>query len=633
MDMTTGSWPTRLWQRTTLMQRLAFLALVPTLVTAALLVTLLTQRQLTSLRQMAHDNADAIATQAASLCLLPMRTTQLRELERIADSIGTLPHVTQVQIRTAAGQILASHHASDPGHGPRETLTVVRNVVDLDLPGHPVLGSVLVDVSLRQAIDAQHASLRYALIALLLSLFVAGVIGWQAARWISAPLRHLAGAVRQLGKGDRRVAVALTDRTEIGELQQGFNHAAATLYDAQRDMEHQIDQATQELARKNAALEAISVARARFLAAASHDLRQPLYALTLFSSSLAVGEHDPQRLDRIAHIQECVQSLDHLFSELLDLSRLETGAVQVEISDFPLDRVFVEVSRNFDMVAEQRGLKLVVHPTRLWVRGDRTVLTRILNNLLSNALRFTHRGGALLGARRAGDKQLRIEVWDTGSGIAPQNLPNVFDEFYRIDDYPDAGPDHVARSGLGLGLVTAQRLAELLDARIQVKSRLGRGSVFHFLLPATAAQPELPDDDEVPADLAGTRVLVLDNDPATLSGIRFLLRNWGCEVEVAEDRLQAMEAVENWPGPPDIVISDLNLRMGERGLDVLAALDLHYQRDGGAPFARLLVTGETRIDRLRDIIVAKIPLLYKPISPQQLRNAMMSALTAARDSG
>lgn len=633
MDTTTGSWSTRLWQRTTLMQRLAFVALVPTLVTAALLVTLLTQRQLANLRQMAHDNADAIATQAASLCVLPLRTTQLRELERIADSIGTLPHVTQVQIRTAAGQILASHHSPDPGHDPRETLTVVRNVVDLDQPGHPVLGAVLVDVSLRQAIAAQQASLRHALIALLLSLFVAGVIGWQAARWISAPLRHLAGAVRQLGKGDRRVAVALTDCTEIGELQQGFNHAAATLYDAQRGMEQQIDQATQELARKNAALEAISVARARFLAAASHDLRQPLYALTLFSSSLAVGEHDPQRLDRIAHIQECVQSLDHLFSELLDLSRLETGAVQVEISDFPLDRVFAEVSRNFDMVAEQRGLKLAIHPTRLWVRGDRTVLTRILNNLLSNALRFTHRGGALLGARRAGDKQLRIEVWDTGSGIAPQNLPNVFDEFYRIDDYPDAGPDHVSRSGLGLGLVTAQRLAELLDTRIQVKSRLGRGSVFHLLLPAAAAQPELPGDDDVPADLAGTRVLVLDNDPATLSGIRFLLRNWGCEVEVAEDRRQALEAVENWPGPPDIVISDLNLRMGERGLDILAALDQHYQRDGGAPFARLLVTGETRIDHLRDIIVAKIPLLYKPISPQQLRNAMMSALTAARDSG
>ena len=632
MDMATSSWPARLWQRTTLTQRLAFVALVPALVTAALLVTMLTQRQLVNLRQVERGNAEAIATQAASISLQPLRTAQLRELVRVADSVGDLPHVTRVQIRTTAGQILADHREPDASHDPQETLTVVRDVVDRDQPGEVVLGSVLVDMSLHDAIAAQHASLRYALIAVSLSLLVAGMIGWQAARRISAPLRHLAGAVRQLGQGDRRVAVAVTDHTEIGELQQGFNHAAAALYDVQRGMEQQIERATQELARKNAALEAASQARSRFLAAASHDLRQPLYALTLFSSALAVDEHDPQRLDRIAHIQECVQSLDHLFGELLDLSRLETGAVQVEISEFPLNQVFVEVGRNFDIVAEQRGLQLAVHPTRLWVRSDRTMLTRILNNLVSNALRFTRHGGALVGARRAGDGRVRIEVWDTGRGIAPEHLPSVFDEFYRIDDHPDAGLDDGSHSGLGLGLATVQRLAKLLDTKALVKSRLGRGSVFHFLLPVATARTDLPGhDDDGSADLAGRRVLVVDDDPAILSGIRFLLLSWGCEVEVAEDRLQALEAVENWPGPPDIVICDLHLRGGERGLDVFAALDRHYQRDGGAPFARLLVTGETRIDRLRDIIAARIPLLYKPASPQQLRSAMTSAWTVNRN--
>ena len=632
MDMATSSWPARLWQRTTLTQRLAFVALVPALVTAALLVTLLTQRQLTNLRQVAHGNAEAIATQAASISLQPLRTAQLRELARVADSVGDLPHVTRVQIRTTAGQILADHRELDTSRDPQETLTVVRDVVDHDQPGEVVLGSVRVDVSLHDAIAAQRASLRYALIALSLSLLVAGMIGWQAARRISAPLRHLAGAVRQLGRGDRTVAVAVTDHTEIGELQQGFNHAAAALRDVQRGMEQQIERATQELARKNAALEAASQARSRFLAAASHDLRQPLYALTLFSSALAVDEHDPQRLDRIAHIQECVQSLDHLFGELLDLSRLETGAVQVEISEFPLSQVLAEVSRNFDIVAEQRGLQLAIHPTRLWVRSDRTMLTRILNNLVSNALRFTRHGGALVGTRRAGNGRVRIEVWDTGSGIAPEHLPCVFDEFYRIDDHPDAGLDDGTHSGLGLGLPTVQRLAELLDTEVMVKSRLGRGSVFHFQLPIADTRPELPvPDGDVPVDLAGKRVLVVDEDPAILSGIRFLLLSWGCEVEVAEDQLQALEAVENWPGPPDIVICDLHLRGGERGLDVFAALDRHYQRDGGAPFARLLVTGETRIDRLREIIAARIPLLYKPASPQQLRSAMTSAWTVNRN--
>ena len=632
MDMATNSWPARLWQRTSLMQRLAFVALVPALITATLLVTFLTQRQLFNLRQMARSNAEAIATQAASISLQPLRTMQLRELVRIADSIGDLPHVTRVQIRTIDGQILADHHEPDDSRDPQETLTVVRDVFDRDQSGETALGSVLVDVSLHDAIAAQHASLRYALAVLLLSLLVAGVIGWQAAGWISAPLRHLAGAVRQLGQGYRQVAVAVTDHTEIGELQQGFNHAAAALYDVQRGMEQQIEQATQELAHKNSALEAASLARSRFLAAASHDLRQPLYALTLFSSALAVDEHDPQRLDRIAHIQECVQSLDHLFSELLDLSRLETGAVQVEISEFPLDHVLAEVSRNFDMVAEQRGLQLAIHPTRLWVRSDRTMLTRILNNLVSNALRFTRHGGALIGTRRAGDGRIRIEVWDTGSGIAPEHLASVFDEFYRIDDHPDTGLQDGSHSGLGLGLATVQRLAKLLDTEVRVKSRLGRGSVFHFQLPLAAARSEPPvPDDDVFADLAGRRVLVVDDDPAILSGIRFLLRSWGCDVEVAEDRLQALEAIENWPGPPDIVISDLHLRGGERGLDVFTALDQHYLRDGNTPFARLLVTGETRIERLREIIAAKIPLLYKPVSPQQLRSAMMSVWAITRD--
>lgn len=633
MDMATNSWPMRLWQRTSLTQRLAFVALVPTLITAALLVTLLTRHQLITLHRMAESTADAIATQTASVCVQPLRNMELRQLLGIAHSIGGLPHVTRVQIRTADGQILADNRKPGDNDGTREILTVVHDVIDTDHPQQPALGSVLVDVSMHDAIATQEESLRNALIVLALSLFIAGVIGWQVARWISFPLRHLAGAVRQLGQGDRRVAVDVTDRTEIGELQQGFNHAAAELYDVRRGMEQEIEHATLELASKNAALEAASVARARFLAAASHDLRQPLYALTLFSSALAVDEYDPLRLDRIAHIQECVQSLDHLFSELLDLSRLEAGAIQVEITEFPLDQIFAEVSRNFDMVAEQRGLRLTMRRSGMWVRSDRSMLTRILNNLVSNALRYTHQGGALIGVRRDGEARVRVEVWDTGNGIAAEHLSSVFDEFYRIDDHPEVGSDDGSHPGLGLGLATVQRLAELLGTKVLVKSRLRRGSVFHFQLPTVPAQLELAGlAEDLPADLSGRRVLVMDDDPAILSGIRYLLCSWGCDVAVAEDRLQAMEAIEDWAGPADIVISDLNLRGGERALDVFAALDRHYLPDGEAPFARLLITGETRSERLREIVAAKITLLHKPVSPQQLRAAMMAAWTAARGS-
>ncbi|WP_266168490.1 ATP-binding response regulator [Dyella subtropica] len=630
--MSTGanSWAVRLWGHTSLMQRLAFIALVPTLVTAVLLVVMLTRYQLINLRSLAQITADTIAIQAASISADPIRNMQRRDLKRIAESIGQLPHVTHVQIRASDGEILAESKGNGSGR-PNDVLTVVRDVKGSDQPLQPTLGSVVVDVSMREAIATERASLRNALIALALALFITGVIGWRAAHWISAPLRHLASAMQRLGRGDRRVEVEVTDQREIGELQRGFNAAAATLYDVQRGMEQEIEHATVELARKNAALEAASVAKARFLAAASHDLRQPLYALTLFSSSLAVDERDPVRLERIAHIQECVAALDHLFSELLDLSRLETGAMQIDISEFSLDQVFEEVSRNFRMIAEQHGLRLIMRATHLWVRSDRTMLARILNNLVSNALRYTLQGGVLVVARRRLDNTVRVDVWDTGSGIEPEHQARVFDEFYRVDRNGTGEHSSGPRRGLGLGLATVQRLAELLDTRVQLKSTPGRGSVFSFHLPEVPAQ-HLPHRaiDEAALDVSGMRVLVIDDEPAILSGIRYLLRSWGCDVAVAADRTQALEAVESWSRAPDIVISDLRLRDNESGLDVLAALDRHFLRDGVPPFPRLLITGETRSDSLREIMAAKITVLHKPVSPEQLREAMVSVWTAAQ---
>lgn len=629
--MGTRNFVVRLWRHTSLMQRLGFIALVPTLVTAVILVTMLTRHQLTTLHLMAQDTANAIATQTAAVSAEPLRRAQRRELAMIASASGELPHVTRVQIRSPAGEILAEYRDRSPASAPNR-LTVLRDVIDPQQPKLTALGSVLVQVSLTDAVAAQRDSLNHALITLVLSLLIAGIIGWQAARWLSSPLRRLVAAVQQLGHGDRPVVVEITDRTEIGQLQRGFNSAAAALFDMHREMELKIEHATQELAHKNAALEATNVAKARFLAAASHDLRQPLYALTLFSSALAVDEHDPIRLDRIAHIQESVQALDHLFSELLDLSRLETGTMQIEISEFPLDQVFDEVSRNFRMIAEQHGLRLVMRTTDVWIRSDRTMLARILNNLVSNALRYTREGGVLVGARRRAGELVQVDVWDTGIGIATEHQSRVFEEFYRVENHHDPCYDDGPRRGLGLGLSTVQRLAELIDTRVLLRSRPNHGSVFSFVLPEAMPQ-QLPDTpgDLLP-DVSGMRVLVVDDEPAILSGIRYLLRSWGCEVATAEDSAQALEAVQEWRQPPDLVISDLHLHNGESGLDVLAALDDYYAQDRGkVSFQRLLITGETRRDRLSDIMEASIPILYKPVSPAQLRETMMAFWTASRN--
>jgi signal transduction histidine kinase len=623
------TWLERVWRRTSLVQRLTCVALVPTAISAILLVTLLTRHQMDTLHEMGRSTADAIAQQAASVSGEALRNGERREISHISQSIVQLPQVARVRISDRDGEIIADrvNGAIDDD----DNLTVSREV--LDPASHRVVGSVTVDVSVEDAIAAQRASVHNALLWLALSLFIAVMIGWSTARWLSAPLRNLAIAVRQLGLGDRTVVVPVTDDTEIGDLQRGFNGAASQLLHAQIGMEREIAVATEELARKNAALEAASVAKARFLAAASHDLRQPLYALTLFSSGLAVDEYDPVRLNRIAHIQECVESLDHLFSELLDLSRLETGAMPAVLRDVPLDAVFEEVSVNFRMVAEQHDLRLVVRTTGLWVRCDRTMVARILNNLVSNALRYTRCGGVLVGARRRLDGTVRVDVWDTGLGIAPEHLQHIFDEFYRVESGPEAGRPESTRRGLGLGLSTVQRLAGLLGTRALVRSQPGRGTVFSITLPEVqAGTTEVPaaavSTGITPRDVVGMRVLVIDDEPSILAGISFLLGSWGCEVMTAEDAQQAMEAVHQWMQPPDIVISDLRLREGT-GLDVIDLLDRYYRRRPGdpPPFARVLITGETRGDFLRNVDQTTTQVLYKPVSPERLHDVMVSAWT------
>lgn len=626
-DVSTSSWLEKVWRRTSLVQRLTCVALVPTAISAVLLVTLLTRHQMDTLHEMGRSTADAIAQQSATVSGDALRTGERREIARIAQSIVQLPQVSRVRISDRDGEILADRVNGTVGDD--DSLTVAREV--LDPLTHRVVGSVTVDVSVEDAIAAQRASMHNALLWLALSLFIAVMIGWSTARWLSAPLRNLAIAVRQLGLGDRTVVVPVTDDTEIGDLQRGFNGAASKLLHAQIGMEREIAVATEELARKNAALEAASVAKARFLAAASHDLRQPLYALTLFSSGLAVDEYDPLRLNRIAHIQECVDALDHLFSELLDLSRLETGAMPAVIRDVALDDVFEEVSVNFRMVAEQHDLRLVVRTTGLWVRCDRTMLARILNNLVSNALRYTRCGGVLVGARKRLDGRVRIDVWDTGLGIGTEHLQHIFDEFYRVESGPETGRPEGTRRGLGLGLSTVQRLAGLLGSHASVRSQPGKGSVFSITLPETQAGTVEPRQTpaQAPAatrDVAGMRVLVIDDEPSILAGISYLLGSWGCEVMTAEDAQQAMEAVHQWMQPPDIVISDLRLREGT-GLDVIALLDRYYRRRPGdaPPFARVLITGETRGDFLRNVDATTTQVLFKPVSPERLHEVMVSA--------
>lgn len=604
----------------TLIRRLCLFALLPTTAMALLLAGLSAYWQLQALQQLSATRAETAVLQIAGIAAVALAEGDHRQLQRIATAASRQRDFGHVQILSARGEVLAEARA--PNGAGAHTHTLTRSI-----PAHAgaAPGTLSIEMGQQQVLAAQRAHALKAALLLLCSLLGAGLIVWRAARRLGAPITALAQAATRLGRGERVAAVPVTADGEIGALQRSFNVAAVAMRDADRHQQQRIAQATQKLRRQNAALETASQARALFLAAASHDLRQPLYALTLFSSALSLGEKDPARLSRIAHIQDCVGSLDHLFNELLDLSRLDAGAMQPAPSEFPLDVLFDEISRTFRMAAEERGLRLQLRKTEAWVRCDRVMLARILNNLVSNAVRYTRRGGVLVGARRQAGA-LRIDVWDTGPGIADEHQAHVFEEFYQAHC---SLPKHSERPGLGLGLATVQRLCALLEMPIALRSRPGRGCLFSVRVPlASAARPPvyaLPAPER-PLDVSGMRVLVVDDEPDILEGIQILMSSWGCEVGVAEDSDQALRLARAWPRPPDIVISDLKLGAGRSGLEVINALARHYSATAQPPFARLLITGETKSERLREISAARIPVLYKPVTPEQLREAMVATL-------
>ena len=626
------SWPFRtfrLLMRLTLAQQLVLLALLPATVATLGAIAVLTRQHLSNVTDLMRANAQTVALQVATVAQTPLQRMDRRALQRTADSGGFQPHVQQVRISSAEGEIVANSETTDRRRD--NGLQVTAPIIGED---GKQAGTVMVDISL-DAVRAAKESVWFNVV-LVLAASLAGVslAGWWAARRISAPIQALGEAVDRLGAGeDAQVAVA--GSAEVRRLQHGFNQAARALSESRGLMESRIAHATAELANKNQLLEVASQAKTRLLAAASHDLRQPLHALTLFSDGLTNGETDPVRLQRIGHIRECVESLDRLFSELLNLSQLDAGVLQPQWDDFALDHLFDEISRNFRSVAEQQNLRLVVRKTELWVRCDYVMLSRILNNLVSNSLRHTVEGGVLVGARRRGNA-IRIDVVDTGVGIAAQYQPRVFEEFYQVEPQGRQGRDV---RGMGLGLATVQRLAALLSTRVELSSQLHKGTCVRVMVrraepvstPAPtltgATAPGLASDDETA--LQDVRVLVIDDERTILEGLQVVLSNWGAEVLSAQTRSEALALADQWDRPPDMVVSDLLLQGGDNGLELLSALERH-PRGIGATTARLLVTGETKPDRLREVASSGVTVLYKPVSPKHLRQAIVAQLAAAR---
>ncbi|WP_129141245.1 hybrid sensor histidine kinase/response regulator [Modicisalibacter coralii] len=428
---------------------------------------------------------------------------------------------------------------------------------------------------------------------------------------------------------ERRLAeIALKETNEnleerVRERTQALSEANAALRQENRVRA----EAEQALRQAKQVAEDANASKTRFLAAASHDLLQPLNAARLFTSALSQETLADDHQRTIGHIDNSLQAAEELLGTLLDISKLDAGALTPRRSQFALADIFRPLRAEFEVMAEERGLDLDVVPTAQWVDSDAQMLRRIVQNFLSNALRYTQHGRVLLGCRRRGGR-LRIEVWDTGPGIPEAKQAEIFQEFRRLDQ---ASRHKESEKGLGLGLSIADRMSRVLDHPIRVRSWEGVGTVFSVDVPTVSAREAAKTGDEPPSrragnKLAGTRVVCIDNETLILEGMKAMLSGWGCEVFTATSIGGAKSILRHLDADPDAILADYHLDNEVTGL---MALDALLERCNG-PVPGIVITAD-RTEEVADAIKrGGYQLLLKPVRPAALRALLTRTLQANR---
>ena len=365
-------------------------------------------------------------------------------------------------------------------------------------------------------------------------------------------------------------------------------------------------------------------AKSRFLAAASHDLRQPIHALGLFLEALSYSRLDDVQRQGLENARAAGVASADMLNTLLDFSRIEAGVVRPKPVPFELQKLLHKLEQELAPQADAKALIYRSRDTRQVVVCDPTLLELVLRNLISNSIRYTERGGLLVACRRRGRRGV-IEVFDTGIGIAPEQQREVFREFHQLGN-----PERDRRKGLGLGLAIAEGLARSMGHRLSLVSCLGRGSVFRIEVPLGLQPLPLGDLEQPPfaephsASLQGKRVLVIDDDESVRLAMRNLLSNWGCDCRAVECLADVFAL--DWTLAPQAIICDYRLRERQNGAEVISLLRTHYDSDVPA----LLVTGDTAPERLREAEASGIPLLHKPLAAAQLRHSLLALFDAHR---
>jgi Na+/proline symporter/signal transduction histidine kinase len=427
--------------------------------------------------------------------------------------------------------------------------------------------------------------------------------------------RGLVIEVRSNHMPDGGLVTTFTDITPSVKAAEALERANATLERRVRERTKELTRLNTELERAKAEADDANVSKTRFVAAASHDILQPLNAARLYVTSLIERQRAGEDANLVQNIDASLEAVEEIFAALLDISRLDTGAMKPEMTDFRVDELLQRLDVEFVPLAREKGLALRFMPCALTVRSDRRLLRRLLQNLVSNAIKYTPSGSVLVGCRRRGGK-LRIDVYDTGIGIPHGKRRAVFKEFHRLDQGA-----RVAR-GVGLGLSIVERIARVLDCEVALKSVVGRGSRFSVEVPraaAAAASPVVAAMTRTGAGrLTGTVALCIDNDRSILDGMEKLLGGWGCRVLTAADLTEALAAMDASGLEPDGLLVDYHLD-GGNGIVAIVELRRRLGRQLGRDLPAILITADRSLHVREEAQVEGVHLLNKPIKPASLR--------------
>jgi signal transduction histidine kinase/ActR/RegA family two-component response regulator len=427
--------------------------------------------------------------------------------------------------------------------------------------------------------------------------------------------RGLVIEVRTNRLPDGGLVMTFTDITPSVSAAEALERANATLERRVRERTKELMRLNSELGRAKAEADEANVSKTRFIAAASHDILQPLNAARLYVTSLIERQRLGEDADLVKNIDASLEAVEEIFTALLDISRLDTGVMKPEMADFRMDEMLQRLEVEFAPLAREKGLDLVFMPCSLAVRSDRRLLRRLLQNLVSNGIKYTQTGRVLVGCRRRGAR-LRIDVYDTGIGIPQAKRRAVFKEFHRLD--------HGARvaRGVGLGLSIVERIARVLDCEVALESSVGRGSRFSVEVPRPSSAQAAAAVATVPrlsaGRLGGTVVLCIDNDRAILDGIKTLLGGWGCRVVTAADLTTAVAAInardQEPENEPDGLLVDYHLD-GDNGIAAIVELRRRLRRSVPA----VLITADRSAHVREQARAEGVHLLNKPIKPASLR--------------